>query len=47
MGHVSGAGIGAPENEMQNSEISSFLDIVTLLCQSLPESFLMAEHHQF
>ena len=29
MGHVSGAGISAPENELQNREIASFLDIVT------------------
>jgi homoserine O-acetyltransferase/O-succinyltransferase len=29
MGHVSGAGISAPENEMQNSEIGNFLEIVT------------------
>ncbi len=29
MGHVSGAGISAPENEVQNREISTFLDIVT------------------
>ena len=28
-GHVSGAGISAPENELQNREISNFLDIVT------------------
>jgi homoserine O-acetyltransferase/O-succinyltransferase len=29
MGHVSGAGISAPENEMQNTEIGKFLEIVT------------------
>ena len=29
MGHVSGAGISAPENETQNREIGSFLDVVT------------------
>ena len=29
MGHVSGAGISAPENETQNREINSFLDVVT------------------
>lgn len=29
MGHVSGAGISAPENELQNREISAFLDMVT------------------
>jgi hypothetical protein len=29
MGHVSGAGISAPENELQNAEISRFLDTVT------------------
>lgn len=29
MGHVSGAGISAPENELQNREIGAFLDIVT------------------
>jgi homoserine O-acetyltransferase len=29
MGHVSGAGISAPENELQNAEIASFLDVVT------------------
>lgn len=29
MGHVSGAGISAPENELQNREISAFLDVVT------------------
>jgi homoserine O-acetyltransferase len=29
MGHVSGAGISAPENEMQNREVAAFLDVVT------------------
>jgi len=29
MGHVSGAGISAPENELQNAQINSFLDTVT------------------
>ncbi len=29
MGHVSGAGISAPENETQNREIGAFLDVVT------------------
>jgi homoserine O-acetyltransferase len=29
MGHLSGAGATAPENEMQNAEIARFLDIVT------------------
>jgi homoserine O-acetyltransferase len=29
MGHVSGAGISAPENELQNREIAGFLDVVT------------------
>jgi homoserine O-acetyltransferase len=29
MGHVSGAGISAPENELQNREIGVFLDVVT------------------
>ena len=29
MGHVSGAGISARENEVQNSEITAFLDVVT------------------
>jgi homoserine O-acetyltransferase/O-succinyltransferase len=29
MGHLSGAGATAPENEMQNREIASFLDLVT------------------
>lgn len=29
MGHVSGAGISAPENELQNREIGAFLDTVT------------------
>ena len=29
MGHVSGAGISAPENELQNREIDSFLNVVT------------------
>ena len=29
MGHVSGAGISAPENDVQNREISTFLDVVT------------------
>jgi transposase len=29
MGHVSGAGISAPENELQNREIGGFLDVVT------------------
>ncbi len=29
MGHVSGAGISAPENEMQNREIGAFLEVVT------------------
>jgi homoserine O-acetyltransferase len=29
MGHVSGAGISAPENELQNREIGAFLDVVT------------------
>jgi len=28
MGHVSGAGISAPENELQNREITRFLDLV-------------------
>jgi len=29
MGHVSGAGISAPENELQNAEIARFLEAVT------------------
>ena len=29
MGHVSGAGISAPENELQNREIGAVLDVVT------------------
>lgn len=29
MGHVSGAGISAPENETQNREIAAFLEVVT------------------
>ena len=29
MGHLSGAGATTPENEFQNSAISSFLDLVT------------------
>jgi homoserine O-acetyltransferase/O-succinyltransferase len=29
MGHVSGAGISAPENEVQNREIGAFLEVVT------------------
>jgi homoserine acetyltransferase len=29
MGHLSGAGITAPENEFQNAEIAKFLDTVT------------------
>ena len=29
MGHVSGAGISGPENELQNREIAAFLDMVT------------------
>ncbi len=29
LGHVSGAGISAPENELQNREIAAFLDVVT------------------
>ena len=29
MGHISGAGISAPENEMQNREIGAFLEFVT------------------
>ena len=29
MGHLSGAGISAPENELQNAEVSRFLDTVT------------------
>jgi len=29
LGHVSGAGITAPENELQNREIGAFLDLVT------------------
>ncbi len=29
MGHLSGAGISAPENEVQNREISNFLEVVT------------------
>ena len=29
MGHVSGAGISAPENELQNREAGNFLDVVT------------------
>jgi hypothetical protein len=28
MGHLSGAGATAPENELQNREISPFLDLV-------------------
>jgi hypothetical protein len=29
MGHLSGAGVSAPENELQNAEIARFLDVVT------------------
>jgi len=29
MGHVSGGGISAPENELQNREVAAFLDVVT------------------
>ena len=29
VGHVSGAGISAPKNEVQNREIATFLDVVT------------------
>ena len=29
MGHVSGAGVSAPENELQNTEIARFLEVVT------------------
>jgi len=29
MGHLSGAGATAPENELQNLEITAFLDVVT------------------
>ena len=29
MGHVSGAGISAPENKLQNREIDSFVNVVT------------------
>jgi hypothetical protein len=29
MEHVSGAGISAPENEVQNREITQFLEVVT------------------
>ena len=29
MGHLSGAGATAPENELQNAEIARFLDVVT------------------
>jgi len=29
IGHVSGAGISARENEIQNREIEQFLDVVT------------------
>jgi hypothetical protein len=29
MGHTSGAGTSAPENELQNREIGAFLDVVT------------------
>ena len=29
MGHISGAGTSAPENELQNREIDSFLNVVT------------------
>lgn len=28
MGHVSGAGISAPENELQNREVAGFLDVI-------------------
>jgi homoserine O-acetyltransferase len=29
MGHLSGAGTTAPENELQNAEIAAFLDMIT------------------
>jgi hypothetical protein len=29
MGHVSGAGISAPENDLQNAEVAKFLDLIT------------------
>ncbi len=29
LGHWSGAGATAPENELQNAEIAKFLDVVT------------------
>jgi len=29
MGRVSGAGISAPENDLQNDEVAKFLDLVT------------------
>lgn len=35
MGHLSGAGISAPENEMQNREVGAFLDVVTDKGQTL------------
>ena len=28
MGHVSGAGISAPENDLRNAEVAKFLDLV-------------------
>jgi hypothetical protein len=29
LGHISAAGITAPENDLQNAEIAKFLDLVT------------------
>ena len=29
MGHVSGVGISAPENELQNRAVGGFLDVMT------------------
>ena len=36
MGHLSGAGATVPENELQNREISAFLDIVTAHGKGIP-----------
>jgi hypothetical protein len=29
LGHISAAGLTAPENDLQNAEIARFLDVVT------------------
>ena len=36
MGHVSGAGISAPENELQNREVGAFLATVVAQAKKSP-----------